>query len=95
MKDKYIYVIIDRTYEFDDFCTPDGQIKYISTNKNEAIDYFHRIFDCYAKHPNDKYCYNADLEEWPNGWNKMDELLNKCENAKTIISISNCKDETD
>lgn len=80
-----IYIIFDNSSEWDDYYSDSSSIKYVSTNKSEAINYFDKYFKCYDNYPNEKYHYTAVLVEIEDGFNYYDNLKRSFDKQQEMI----------
>mgnify|MGYP003295958513 CR=1 FL=1 len=62
-----IYIIFDQSYECDGYDYSSNIIKYISTDKEEAIAFFDKYFSNPLQ--NDKWHYEYELIEFEDGCN--------------------------
>lgn len=78
-----IYIILDNSHEWDGSLY--SHIVYVGTNKDNALQVFHKYFDVTPNQPNEKWCYEYELWEYPDNYNYYSTL----DNGKLIIHIDN------
>jgi len=65
-----IYVIINNSYEAGDLCEY-PEIVLITSDKQNALDFWDNYCDGIDKRIDDKWVYQYDLIEYPDGWHKF------------------------
>lgn len=80
-----IYVIVNQSHEWDE--PMNARIDFISTSLEKAEEAWEKYFSMFNTLDDSKWCYSADLREYPDGYDPHGRMNNRFTILKHIDTI--------